>query len=388
MKTQPHQHRTAGPLPLAILVDGLQVGGSERQAMLLARALRDCGHAALILSLRGWGPLAEAYRAEGIPVEAVTLRYPYCWWRLPVNGVRALWLMRRHRPAVLIGFDSVPNLYAAWLGRVLGLERVIWFQRNAGLDRPPGVMERWALRHVGRFAANSPAGIDFLADRVGIERSRIALIPNGVEMPRARRPAGAWRRRLGVPPDAPLACMVANLHAPKDPLTLLEAWSRLRLMVDATAAPPHLVLAGRPDALAAQVRHAIKASGLSAVVHMTGCIDDPASLLADCDLAVFSSTSEGTPNSILEAMAMGLPVVATDLPGIRAALGGCSQECLVPARDVEAWAACLGRLMKDPGLRKALGDRNRLRARECFSIKTYADSVLALCGLEGKVATA
>ncbi len=360
---------------LAILVDGLQVGGSERQALQLAAAWRVRSVDVSILSLSGDGPLAAGCRERGIPVDSVALRFPYCLWRLPVNLWRGERLLRRQRPDVLLGFGSVSNLYAPLLKRRLGLQRVIWFQRNAGRERPPRMLERLAMRRTDAFSANSPAGIDFLAD-AGISRDRMALIPNGVRLPPAVFDPGTWRARFGIPSGAPLACMLANLRTPKDPLTVVRAWAQLCPPDTPPERRLHLVLAGREDALAEPVRAAIRDLRLDTWVHLPGCVDDVAGLLAACDFAVFSSRSEGLPNGVLEPMAAGKAVVATDLPGTRYCLGERMQEWLVPPGDVAAMADRVRRLLADRGLRREIGQRNRDRAQTLFSVDATCRATL------------
>jgi glycosyltransferase involved in cell wall biosynthesis len=99
-------------------------------------------------------------------------------------------------------------------------------------------------------------------------------------------------------------------------------------------------------------------------------------LLAACDLLVHSSRSEGSPNAVLEAMAAGLPVVATDLPTIRELLGDQAQGCVAPPGDEAAWARRILTFMDDPQLRQTIGadlaERARLRHDPCRIVAQWA----------------
>jgi glycosyltransferase involved in cell wall biosynthesis len=309
----------------------------------------------------------------GIPFDCATLRFPFCWWRLPVNWLRAGRLLRRHRPAAVVTFSSVSNLYAGLLKRRMGISRLLWFQRNAGLDRPPAWLERWPVRRADAFAANAPSGVSFLVETLGVPPEKVALIPNAVRLAPSTSEPGTWRRQFGVSSGVPMACMIANLRPPKDPATLLRAWAAASRRL---AVRPHLILAGRFDALAEEVRHLVAAEPLEDCVHLAGCIDDVAGLLRDADFSVFSSRSEGMPNGVLEPMAAGKAVAATDLPGTWACLGPGMEEWLSPPEDAEALAANVVRLAGDSELQRRIGGFNRERAERDFSVGRMADRVV------------
>jgi glycosyltransferase involved in cell wall biosynthesis len=160
--------------------------------------------------------------------------------------------------------------------------------------------------------------------------------------------------------------MIANLHANKDHATLLRAWRDLVSGWNAKRRKPVLVLAGRHDgayesltALAAELK-------IDDSVRFLGPVSDVCGLLSAIDLGVFSSRSEGCPNAVLETMAAGLPVVATDSEGIREVVGPAGARLLAAAGDSAALATVLTTLANDTQLRAEIGAHNRERVRKNY----------------------
>jgi glycosyltransferase involved in cell wall biosynthesis len=178
------------------------------------------------------------------------------------------------------------------------------------------------------------------------------VIHNGVELPRAT----AEESRSG--PCRLLT--VGRLQAPKDPLTLVRALAEL-------ARPGEAVIAGDgPDRPA--VESEVRRLGLESVVRLAGERNDVEELLAAADLFVLSSRSEGLPLSILEAMAAGLPVVASSVGGVPELVVEGETGLLVPPGDPHALAAAIERLLDDSALRRRLGAAGRTRVSEHFDL--------------------
>jgi glycosyltransferase involved in cell wall biosynthesis len=151
--------------------------------------------------------------------------------------------------------------------------------------------------------------------------------------------------------------MLAHFHSGKDHQTLLRAWRRV---VDAARDDPKpvLLLAGRP----AGTEHAVKALAfdldLREHIRFLGDVDDVGGLLRASDIAVFSSSSDLFGRAATEPMRAGLPVVATDIPGIREAVGDDGAAFLAPPGDDGVLAAAILRLVRDPELRERVGNAN------------------------------
>jgi glycosyltransferase involved in cell wall biosynthesis len=174
----------------------------------------------------------------------------------------------------------------------------------------------------------------------------------------------------GVAPAAldgapPVLVSVGRLAAPKDPLTLVTALACL---------PPGVfravLVGGGPEHAA--VADAVHRAGLDGVVELVGDRDDVPALLAAGDLFVLASRSEGFPMSVLEAMAAGLPVVASAVGGVCEAVVDGETGLLVPPGDAGALAGAIERLLADGRLRREMGSAGRARAAAHFGLERFA----------------
>lgn len=199
-----------------------------------------------------------------------------------------------------------------------------------------------------------------------------AVIPNGVDL--SAPPAGreAWRAANGFAAGDLLIASVARLEEQKNPLLLIEAFAR--------AAPAHprarLLLAGQ-GSLEPQAREKAAAAGVAPRVHFLGVRQDVPGLLAASDLCALASSWEGSPVALMEALAAGLPAVATAVGGVPELVADGETGLLVPPGDSRRFAAALSRLLSDPSLRAAMG-RAAARSAGRFDARNMIDGYAAL----------
>lgn len=359
---------------VVILIGAFVRGGCERQAYLLARDLRlrygiDTG----VWALKYDGQYRAAFESGGIPTNVLLWKQPHLGWVkrcLPV--VREF---RKNRVDVLLPFSTWPNVVAGLSYRFAGIGLCMWGERSSGSERVPGV-ERIAALQYRRFVANSSAGTLFLTNEMGISANRISVIPNGIEQPMATC-KGRWRERLGLEPEQLLVVKVANLTRHKDHATMLRAW---KIVQDewTGASEPVLALAGSHGDTHAECLRVVQECGLSSTVRFLGSIDDVSQLLQDCDLTVFSSPREGMPNAVMECMAHGKAIIASDLPGVRDILGPLCAGAVVAPGDADMFAARMLDLLRDAQRRQTLGEANAVRIRNEFSVQRMTDRYLQL----------
>lgn len=354
---------------IVFLIGAFARGGCERQAFLLAREFRQThGINAEVWALAHPGEYSEEFEAAGIPTKVLHFGQPRYGW-----VQRCFPVMREIKKAgveILLPFTTWPNVVAGLTYRLAGVRLCIWGERHAGGERVPGI-ERIAVTQYRQFVANSTAGVEFLAGEMRVPRSRIAFVPNGVEEASVN-PQANWRDRLGVEPDQTVVVKVANVTSFKDHSTLLRAW---KIVQDEWKDPlrPVLALAGYHADTYQECQQIVNEAGLNATVRFLGGITDVPALLDVCDMAVFSSRNEGMPNGVLECMAAGKAVVASDLPGIRDALGPNMQDMLVRPGDVEHFAAKLLQLLRDKDRQTEIGAANRDRIRSEFSVQRVTE---------------
>ena len=199
---------------------------------------------------------------------------------------------------------------------------------------------------------------------------KIRLIRNGVDSTDvdAGRPGDLVRRELGIPPSAKVVLFTGRLARQKSPETLIEA---AEMVVRQNDRAWFLLAGDGPKARALEER--IAAAGLAGRVRLLGVQSDVPGLLRASDLFVLPSLYEGMPLSLLEAMAAGLPVVATAIPGNRDLVVQGETGLLVPYGDSDALGKAILGLLDDPGRAGAFGEAGRRRAQKQFSLDKTAE---------------
>jgi glycosyltransferase involved in cell wall biosynthesis len=348
----------------------LELGGSERQGLQLAAFLKaECGADVNVIGLCDTsGAVAELCDREGIPWHAVK----FCWSRFWPLRVKELARFARRlsvwEPNVLMPYYTLPNTVCGLVWKKVGARLCIWNQRDEGLILTRGIWHRKAVNQIPLFISNSGVGKEFLVRTYGLEPDRIALIHNGVLLAPPLHGREEWRRNLGTEGDAFVACMIANLGPYKDHATLLRAWREVLDKAGSSSGKPILLIAGKPDARELRLKELASKLELGKSVIFLGKVDDISGLLSSADICVHSSKTEGCPNGILEAMASGLAVAATDIPGIREAVGPEGFRFLSPVGDYRGLAQNILSFHEDPVLRNNIGAQMKGRIESEFSV--------------------
>lgn len=372
-----------------ILLQSLELGGAERQAIQLGRYLQEFEDA--VVQVWGWGEpgrAADLCHRFGLPWQSYRMDWHTGRWARLASIAGLARRLARWQPDLLVPYCRVPNIVAGMVWRWIGAAGCLWNQRDTGLDLGASRLERWAIKSVPAVVANSHHAAQRLSHLFRLRRP-IHVIPNGVRLDSPAAPRATWRRRLGVDEQCLLAVMVANIHRAKDHATALRAWRRVVSGIEshglftawaaqteqasASSSDSHgrgpaamLALAGRLDDPAAPM-HLLGQLGLQRHVRFLGAVDDVSGLLGAADLGVFASLAEGCPNGILECMAAGLPVVATVCPGTTEVLGPAGQGLLAPAGDDVALADRILMLAGNPTLRRTAGEANRRRVESEYT---------------------
>ncbi|HEX5281390.1 MAG TPA: glycosyltransferase [Micropepsaceae bacterium] len=374
---------------IVVLIGHFGRGGCERQAYLFARESRSrYGLDVQVWALSGDdhnAAYAMEFQAAGIPIHVLS------GFRRPMHSIfnpifAANWTYVSHRIArqlrkgridALLPFTTWPNVVAGLSYRLAGIPLCIWGERHCGGERVP-VVEHLAASQYRRFVANSTAGVEFLAREMRIPHERLSFVPNGVEDV-AVDGTTDWRARLRLKPDEPLVLKIANITRYKDHLTLLQAW---KIVQETWSGEPRpfLALAGAChfDDLYYDCLRVVREAGMESSVRFLESIPDVPSLLQASDLTVFSSRNEGMPNGVLECMNAGKAIVASDLPGIRDALGSQAEGVVVPPGDSAALAKLLLDLLRDKRKRVKLGEENRKRIQTDLSVGRMAERHLQI----------
>jgi teichuronic acid biosynthesis glycosyltransferase TuaC len=333
-------------------------------------------------AIRAWdSPQAAAFRTSYTPVFYIPLLGRTWSWITYLLSLRAAG----------IELDAVDVLYAAWLypdgvvaTRLAG-DKPVWLMvQGSDIFHLKNPIRRRLIRDACERAAGVICVSSNLADQLaenGIDPERIHVVHNGVDGDRFRyrdrtdaRAALRSSAALGGMADLgdqPLALFVGHLVPVKGPDILLQSWAQVR--IDSPEA--HLVFAGegmeRPS-----LEAAFRDRGIGDRVHFVGALDQDsvAVLMAAADVLCLPSRSEGMPNAMLEALATGLPVVATDVGCCREILDPADGCAIVPREDATALADAMRTALEAVPDRRALADSQRGR----FSWDRQAQGILEL----------
>ncbi|HEX2027357.1 MAG TPA: glycosyltransferase [Nitriliruptorales bacterium] len=369
---------------LLYLIDSLGRGGAESSLVALAPAFLDRGLALEVAYLGERDDLRRQLEDAGVPV--VSLAGP---------GGRPGWIRRARRliaarrpdlvHTTLFEADIVGRCAARAAGvRVVSsLVTEIYGPDHRADPRlhAARVASAWAVdaltaRLVARFHAISHHVADVMGPRLRIPRDRIDVVPRGRDPGRLGEPSSERRARarraIGAGGTTPVVLAVARHEYQKGLDLLVDAFTTVvRTMPEA-----RLVVAGREGAQSADLRAAVARAGTARAVRFLGVRDDVADLLCAADVFACPSRWEGLSGAVVEAMAMGTPIVASDIPPVREALGGESNARLVPHGRPDALAQAVLATLNDPRDAQQRARRARARFSKHFTIDAVADRML------------
>jgi glycosyltransferase involved in cell wall biosynthesis len=365
-------------LRVLLLNTQMEAAGAQKAMLELARGLKQRGHEVSVVTMYDKDayvpPFEKRYGLEIIDLEMKRpgARNPLTRvWYFARGLTRLYRLMRAYRPQIVQTFSHYSNLLGplvAWLARV---PVRVSSQRMSLRDYPA-----WLL-HLDRAIANSllthkmvavsEGTRHFSIEEEGIRSNKLITIQNGINVerfsmslsPEAER---NLRQALGVEPDSLIILTVARLHPQKGHNYLVEAIPRILRDF-----PQARFLFVGEGGLRDELTRQVKKADLGEYVHFLGVRQDVPQLLAISDLFVLSSLWEGLPNSVLEAMAAGVPVIATNVDGTPEIINDGDVGILIPPADPSALAQAICRLLKDKPLRVSIAKAARERVERKFS---------------------
>ena len=352
------------------VITGLGVGGAETMLWRLLSRLDRTRYSPSVISLRAGGPFAERVEKLGVPVYSLD-------WQSALGSLRAfknlVSMFKGLAPTFVQGWMLHANAAALMKYFVYGKQvHVIWnvrhsFQGSESLKISTQVLDRalgylsWCPR---RIVYNSQVSA-IEHEQMGYDARRTVVIPNGFDCDMLRpRPELRLkvRRELGLDVSTPLIGLFARVHPMKDHTNFLHAAQRLV----SRKSLAHFLLVGQGTD-GTNITAQIKALDLVGRVHVLGERSDIPELIPALDIATSSSASEGFSNSIGEAMACGVPCVATDVGDSSFIIGDTGR--VVPCKDspvlADAWQELLD---VDPNKLLDLGRAARNRVLEMFSL--------------------
>lgn len=373
---------------VAHIVFRFDYGGLENGVVNILNELKGDGVRHVVIALTEASSFADRLTGD-VDVHSIGKRPG----KDPKSYIRLYRLLRQISPDVVHtrNFGTIDCSFVAFLA---GVPVRLHSEHGWDVFDPDGTVAkyRWIRRamsaFIHRFVTVSDDLAKWLVNTVGIPQRKVTVLLNGVD---TRRFGPAISRDRSLLPaalrsdDIVVVGSVTRFSAIKDPLNLVRAFKNLGSLDRHSSSAPALVMIGSGE-LEESARAALAEAGLEEASWLPGARDDVADLMKSMDIFVLGSLREGISNTILEAMASGLPIVASDTGGNRELVANGVNGKLVRPGDARALAAAISRYIVDPELRHRHGAESRRRACTQFSLDVMIDRYRSL--YDGSIAEA
>ncbi|MBU1041538.1 MAG: glycosyltransferase [Proteobacteria bacterium] len=346
--------RPAGPLRLAVLLQDLEFGGTQRYALQILRGLDRSLFTPELWVLNSGSDLEAEARTTGVPLVRISNRPPGS----PLGPLLLAVQFARSRPDILYTLTVVPNIWGRLLGRVFSVPAIVTGFR----ELRPKQWEPLLWRFTDRLICNAEILRTRAVNELGVPPERVTVVPNCVDTKRFRPAAAPDCNCTDEQNHPPSIVSVARLVRDKSPLAMVEAFA----LVCQEVPEARLTIVG-DGPLRPQAEARLAELGLThAVQIITGC-GEVRPHLAQADVFALASRREGSPNVVLEAMASGLPVVASRTGGIPDLVEHGRTGLLTVPEDPDDIARALILLLTDRELRTSMGAAGRDKAVHKYS---------------------
>lgn len=355
-------------IKLLLLIPTLDRSGAEKQLTLLATRLPRDEFDVRVVALTRGGPYAEELADHHVPVTVLGKRFKFD----PVAFLKLRRLLRDEPPDVLHTWLFAANAYGRLAAGskprfpILVSERCVDTWKSGWQLR----LDRRLVTRTTRLIGNSQSVAQFYAQH-GFPRERLVVIPNGVDEDENTTLSldQLSRDKLGIPANARVIGYVGRLAPQKRVRDLLWAFELVRVLQDDVV---FLVIGDGPER--ERLQKFAREIQVENRVRFLGHRDDVRQLLSVMDVFWLASEFEGQSNSVMEAMAAGLPVVVSDIPPNRELVTHGETGYVVPVGDRVAFAQFTERLLTDSALARQLGDAARERIRDHFGVARMLES--------------
>lgn len=366
---------------IAHVIYRLDVGGLENGLVNLINRMPEMRYRHAVICMTDYSDFRWRIRREDVRVFALNKRTGK-----DVAAYGRLWrLLRRLRPDI-VHSRNLPALEASIVAAFAGGALRVHGEHGhdihdiGGRSRKYRLLRRFCRPFIHRHIALSQDLERWIRDDVGVPARDIVQIYNGVDTERFKpsetKPTGVMPDGFA-PPDSLLIGTVGRMQQIKDQLTLVRAFIRLARTNAEWSDSLRLALVG-DGPLLSQARQLLEEAGLIERAWLPGARVDVANILRCLDVFVLPSLSEGISNVILEAMASGLPVVATRVGGNPELVQEGNTGCLVPPADPEALAAAIRSYIESPQLLRQHGRAGRMRVEREFGMDRMVERYMAV----------
>ena len=353
------------PVRVCFMIDGLRVAGVETQLLLLLKHLDRSQIQPYLCILNGTSELSRSLE----PVDCPVLRLEVKALRRPSSLVRAVRLarfLRRERIDVVQLFFADSTYFGVAAGKLARVPCLVRSRLDIGfwvrpIDRLLGKLCSWL---VDATVANCEAAKRSVIEDERATPDSVVIIPNGVDLARFEGVRDARARRGQ--PDGPVVGAIANLKPWKSIDVFVRAAAKL-----ANSHPTMRFQVAGEGEMRAELESLIRSLDLRDRFRLLGTVTDIPAFLADLDIAVLCSQTEGAPNSIMEYMISGLPIVATEVGGNAEMIEDETCGLLVSPGDVDQLVAAIDRLVRDQALATSMAAKAREKGLREYGLDVY-----------------
>lgn len=335
------------------LITSLNIGGTEHYLLSLVQRLDKKKYEVKVGYLKEKGHIAQEIEKEGISV----YHLPFPW--------RLFLFLKKEKIQLLHTHLYRANIIGRIIGRIARIPIIISSQQSTDDWRRwyHSVADRWTARFADKIIANSEAVKKRLIHREKIPEKKTAVIYNGIDLSKFRVNSGVKKEALGIKPQRIVIGTVARLHPAKGLTYFLRALKQVRETIPEAM---FLIVGDGPER--ERLEEGTVSLGLKESSIFTGFRRDIPQLLSFMDVFVLSSLWEGLPSSLLEALALARPVVATDVGGVGEIIQDRVHGLLVPPRDPEALAQAILWMLQNKKEAQEMANRGRRRVEKYFTL--------------------
>lgn len=366
-------------------IGSLHLGGCESQMTMLILECSRRGWHCELFALEAKGHFLEVLQKNDVVIYDGGYDSSAGWWKKRFMLIRAFFrlcrIIRRTKPAVLHAYLPLTNFLGSLAGRISSAKRIIISYRALGTHQERHRIWKFFDRIADLFShhitGNSQAVMNDMIARNGIKSHNFILIPNGLDISRfdnlsqKREP---MRNVLGLSKNQIGIVMVANLIPYKGHVDLISALPKVFL----SNSDMRIYLVGEDRGIRSNLEQLVEKHGMSDKVVFLGFRNDIPAILSAMDIYIMTSHEEGSSNALLEAMAAGLPIVATDVGGNKEALEDGRVGILVPPHNPNALASALKKLIANSAQRFYLGKQAMMSVRNRYSVVHMVNKYLSL----------
>lgn len=348
------------------LIDDLNLGGAERVMATLVDSLPKDKYRTIVCALED-GPVSRELRQKGIEVIILPKSRPYDIIFL----LKLLHLISKEKVKLIHSHLLITDIYGWLAAKLSRIPIVITIHGKSLLNWKHGNrVFRFVAKRSNKIITVSNSIKDEIVKKLTLPLDNFITIYNGIDLSRFRDMTQdlTLKRHINIEPTSLMVGSIGGLRPVKDYGTLLES---MPIVIQEFPEAKFVIVGDGP--LKESLELKVKSSKLEKNVTFLGWRRDIPQILSDFDIFVLSSLTEGISISILEAMAMGKPVVATDVGGNPEVVEDDKTGFLAPQGDFQGLANAIIKLLKDKELREAMGRSGRRRVEEKFSLQTFVD---------------